>query len=169
MIVLRQGDPAWSKHKLGTSTIGRIGCLATVYAQASRHLRIDENVTPVDVVERGVFHGNGLIQPDTGKRLGIVVSDVTHENAVHRNMRGELLSALLTGVVVVMWVDHDSEKPEGDPEGDHFVLGIGVDGDAVVFADPATGTLERMPIATLECDVGKKRYKLRSVRPLRKA
>lgn len=166
---LRQGDPLWSKHKLGTSTIGRVGCLATVYAQAMRSLGIDDEATPVDVVERGSFVGPSMVQQATARLLGLVADDVTRSTDVHRHMASVLTSALAAGDVVVMHVDHDSSKPDGDPEGDHFVLALHGDLDAIVFADPATGNLERMSLQTLSADVGAKHYLLRSVRPLRAA
>lgn len=168
-MTLRQGDPLWSKHKLGTTTIGKVGCLATAYAEAMRRLGIDDEATPVDVVERGVFRGAAMLQLDTAKALGIVADDVTHAGDVHRKMRDVLVSALADGAVVVMHVDHDSAKPDGDPEGDHFGLALRIEGDVVVFADPATGDEERMSLATLTANVPSKRYQLRSVRPLRRA
>lgn len=166
---LRQGDPQWSKHKLGTSTIGRVGCLATVYAQAMRTLGIDDEATPVDVVERGVFRGAAMLQLDTATRLGIVADDVTHAADVHRSMVAVLAKAMTANSVVVMHVDHDSAKPDGDPEGDHFVLGLRIEDTFVYFADPATGNEERMNLNSLTANVSSKRYQLRSVRPLRRA
>ena len=171
--VLRQADPAWSKKKLGSSTIGRVGCLATVYAQAARALGVDDDCTPVDVVERGVFRGAAMLQADTAKRMGLVADDVTRADDVHRRMRDVLTAALAVGDVVVMHVDHDSSKPDGDPEGDHFVLALRIEGDVIVFADPATGDEERMDLRMLSCSVmwgtRARRYELRSVRPLRAA
>lgn len=169
MKILRQSNPLWSKLALGPSTIGKVGCLATVYAQALIALGINAAATPVDVVGKGSFIRAAMVQQATARLLGLVADDVTHHDDVHRKMVDVLRSAIAEGAVVVMHVDHDSAKPDGDPEGDHFVLGLRIEGDVVVFADPATGSEERMSLSTLTAAVSSKRYQLRSVRPLRAA
>ena len=173
--VLRQADPRWTKLKVGRSrsTMGAVGCLVTCYAQAMRELGVDLDADPRTVLARGVFSGAAMWQQDTAKSLGLVADDVTRVTDVHRVMRTVLTQTLGKGDLVVMHVDHDSTKVKGDVDGDHFVLGLRIEDADVIFADPATGRLERLDSRMLTCPVMwgtvVRPYQVRSVRPLRRA
>ena len=149
--------------RLGSSTVGAVGCLATCYAQAVRHLGIDDDFTPADVVERGAFQGAAMIQATTAGRLGLVAGDVHHVA-----VRSALAAALSSGAVIVMHVDH-----RGDSAADHFVLATSVTGDDVDYADPATGKMATLSLSTLEGSTvwgsTAKTYRVRSVRQLNAA
>lgn len=170
--VLRQGDPRWSKTKVGksTKTIGDVGCLLTVYAQALRDLGVDAEATPFTVGQRAVLKGAGLVQQPTAAALGLVADSLTLVADVLRPTIVDIIvGALAAGAVVVMHVAYASAVAKGDLSGKHFVLAVRNEKGFIRFADPATGVLETMDLGTIAATVGSREYLLRSVRPLRRA
>lgn len=179
MEVLRQADPRWAKKKLGTSTtsIAAAGCLATCYAQALRFLSIDDEATPSEVVDvgnatPGAFLRASIVQPVLSKALGLKASDPVASVQGAQAVRAAIVEGLKHGVVI-LHVDHDSDRAGGDIDGDHFVLAVHVDDDVIVYTDPATGDRGTLGLRTMSGVAGwgspLRRYEVRSARALRTA
>ena len=179
MEVLRQADPRWAKKKLGTSTtsIAAAGCLATCYAQALRSLGVDAEATPSEVVDvgnatKGAFLRASIVQPVLAKALGIAASDPVAAVQGAQAVRAHIVAGLADGVVI-LHVDHDSDRAGGDIDGDHFVLAIGIADDLITYCDPATGGLGSLDLRTMSgmAAWGKplRRYEVRSARALVRA
>jgi hypothetical protein len=184
--VLWQGDKRWGKTKLGEggSTIGKAGCLLTCLAQASRAFAIDAAATPATIQEKALaaggrpFRGPNAITEDVAVANGILVSHRVNEAEGQQLLRETIAKALVSGELVLLHVDHDSERG-GDPDADHWVLGTAIvhgdkaDDDVVVYADPATadeGSLSMRTLSGLTSWAGKPRtYRVRAVRVLKKA
>jgi hypothetical protein len=176
--ILKQKDPLWAKVKLGktTLTVGAAGCLATCYAQALRALGIDETATPATVVAACVtangFLRAGIVQPVLSKALGIHADDVVTAVQTAQVMRAVIVKGLERGVVI-LHVDHDHDRAGGDDDGDHFVLATRIEGDRIYYCDPATGSECWLDLRTMsgmaEWGDPRRRYEVRSARPLRAA
>lgn len=169
--ILAQGDPRWAKARLGEprsgSTIGASGCLLTAWAQALRVLKVDEAATPLTVLAATLERPKGApriwfadqpVQVELGRFFGIAADELVRSPPeLHGLMRKLVLSTLAAGGVVVLHVDR-----HGDGRGDHFVLGVAVDGDDVVYHDPAGGRVGRLVASTLADE----RYTVVSARAL---
>ena len=79
-----------------------------------------------------------------------------------------LIEALKVGLAI-LHVDHDSDRG-GDEAADHFVLARRIEGDRVIYADPATGEEGSLDLRTLSGSAmwgsRTRAYQVRSVRPL---
>ena len=152
---LRQADPRWSHTAIGDSTVGRIGCLATCLTMA--HNAIYGDALGVHdagsiITEPGGFNGNLTLVPGAAKALGL---DATEKERIRGTRKTVPLDAgwkarlaIDGGGLCIVHVDHG-----GGPEGDHFILGFGVDDgiqgdhiedDMILCADPAPGTVVRL-------------------------
>jgi hypothetical protein len=180
--VLRQADPRWGKKKLGTSTtsIAAAGCLATCYAQALRFLGVDDDATPASVVEvgnatRGAFLRASIVQPVLSKALGLKASDPVASVQGAQAVRAHIVAGLDRSApgVVILHVDHDSDRAGGDIDGDHFVLAIDISNDSIHYCDPATGALGSLDLRTMSgmaaWGTTLRRYEVRSARALVRA
>jgi hypothetical protein len=157
---LRQGDPRWRHLQLGLgkSTIGAAGCLLVATCEALTQLGVNGPTRPDDVNTlartRGAFAAGRSGSPPAklARAVGLVVDDrrvraaPTHTTL---QMRDVILEALAAGGRVIAWVDHDSNKANGDAEGDHFVLIARVAEDDVIYIDPTTGEPDRLMSRTL--------------------
>lgn len=153
MTYLRQGDPRWSAFKLGTgtSTIGASGCLITCLCEAARRFGTDPVLDPGELNRRGklanAFRGSSAIIPTLAPCAGLEaprawrVMNADGDGA----LRAAIVGALESDRLAILHVNHDA-----DEAGDHFVLGLKLEGDVVRFADPSSGLEGRINLVTLE-------------------
>lgn len=174
----KQSDPRWATLKLGRSkvSIGRSGCLLTVYAEISRMLELDVNQEPTPItlnkvaIAQNCFIGAGLVQSKLAHALGLDLGDlVTGDDAI----RKELTTVRTSDTVYVVHVDHG-----GSAAGDHFVTGFLVAVDEkdasrnhMLCADPATGGVVTLSLSSLTGPAlwGNKTYRIRSIRVVTKS
>jgi len=168
---LRQADPLWSSVKLGNSkvSIGKSGCLLTLYTEALRVLDVDALATPLTVnkkaIAAGAYIGAGLVQSTLSKALGFNLGPlVVDVDAIKR----ELVTPREHDTLFVIHLDHGGTRAP-----DHFALGLLVDTDRdlLIVADPATGLPCKLSLSTLSGPAGwgNKTYVIRSVRCLTKS
>jgi hypothetical protein len=180
--IFRQADRAWSAIRLGesrSSTIGRSGCLLTIYAQCLVDFDIDKTMTPALLQKRAleahivrtekqkIFIGANIIQPRLAEFCGLTLGDLVRPP----QPKSDVYRAIVTGLHffgrVIVNVDHDEDK-----DGDHFILGRRIENNELVCADPATGAEERIDLTTFEGSARwgdeVKSYRLYSARPIGK-
>lgn len=196
-----QGDPAHASTLLGwgPSTFHGAGCVLMCLVRAAHHLGTRPSLSPIDanklLRDAGCFRrrrADGLLVtatrddggcllhvPSAAAELGLSAPDKgVLRLGVHDapTVRAGLARAVVPGVAL-LWVDHDSDTPLGDPEGDHYVLAFGWDrsGGVVLCDDPATGDVTRLAwpsLAAKNVRWGRKTKDYRSVltvRPITRA
>jgi hypothetical protein len=151
---IRQGDRRWRSDRLGAgaSTIGGAGCLLCCVQEAARQLGTcaDDDPRPLNAagVDLGAFVASGAIVANLATCAGLRCGPrIAGDVAV---MRAVIVQALRSGARVLLHVDHDSTKPGGDDEADHWVLAVALDTRGVVYADPSTGEAGALPTETLQ-------------------
>lgn len=154
--MLRQNDPRWGARPIGASkvTIGRAGCLLTDLAMAKNLYEIasvpPKVITPIEAdaicVSANAYQGALLLVERAAKALGMRAPESERLRCKKGDPRVPALvrEVLLKGGFAVVHVDHDSTLPDGDPEGDHFVLAFrlvkpDVGPEHFECADPAPG------------------------------
>lgn len=159
MKVLRQNDPLWGKTRLGEkgskSTVGAAGCNLLSFVDHLRTMGVDPGATPLTVLERSLaapkrcWRGNMVVLPLLAELYGLDGEELARAPQPAQAMRELLTRTLAAGGRCTLWVDHDSNLPDGDPEGDHFVAARRLEGDRVIFADSATGIEDSVDLRTL--------------------
>lgn len=182
-MTLRQNDQRWGSIMLGDgpSTIGRSGCLLVCVVEAARYFGTRPDLLPPHLNEAarqaGAFVGDKLIVGKAAELVGLDAPADKRMTVADGPLADALLGVLGKGCAVVH-VDHDGQRADGDPEGDHFLLAVKVvhaDGAPphVECCDPATGVLVWLSLPDLEATArwGKvvKRYRAVSVRPIGRA
>ena len=179
MRALWQGDKRWGKAKLGEggSTFGKAGCVVTCLAQAMRQMGVDNEATPLTVQAKAFaaggepFRGPNAITGVVAAANGMVCADRVSEVEGAAAMQLAIGEALVDGTAL-LHVDHDQDRG-GTPEADHWVLAVRLDGDDVVYLDPATADEGRLQLRTLTgpslWDGVPRVYRVRGVRALRRA
>lgn len=191
---LRQADAAWTKDQLGigSSTIGRAGCLLTSLCIAAQQVRDGVDDAPIlpdhaNNLARnaGAFVGSGLIVEKAAPLFGFSAPRIDRVDGDKARLRACLkdLFGVPGGHMALLHVDRDEGAANGDPEADHWILGLRgemvdvydepmlprVSWD-IVCADPATGEECRINVDTLQgtttWGVAKKLFQVRSVQPL---
>lgn len=168
---MRQGDPRWRSEILGDgrSTIGQAGCLLVCIVEAASRMKGGEkDPRPLNTAGRvhRCFSGSGAIVDKLAKVAGLscgprVVGDL-------ELMRAMIVQSLLASSMVLLHVDHDSKRPGGDVEPDHWVLAISIGPSGLIeYADPATGKIGKLDLASLSAPSGWRDARAYSVRGLR--
>lgn len=180
---LYQADAHWSGLTLGKgpSTIGKSGCLLVCLTMAAREFGVRPTLLPPHAnllcLEAGAFDGDALIVHLAAAALDLDAP--LAERIVAPVGSGALIDAvsdaLVGGALAILHVDHDSTRPSGDADADHFILAYQIKGDRVLCYDPAVGRVQlTWPGLQSAGDVvwGPKdfrRYRVMAVRPIRKA
>jgi hypothetical protein len=148
---LRQGgEHAAHKLGVGSSTFGGAGCLLYCLDNA-RHRLTGHPLDPVGLNDLGVandaFIGSGAKTEQLANLAGLSCGPRVEQSV-------EIMSKMLAGYLAtkrlaLLHVDHDSTKPKGDPEADHWVLAHTQAGLTVVYDDPATGEMGGLILSTL--------------------
>jgi hypothetical protein len=176
MTIIRQGNPTWghSPVGIGSSTFGAVGCLVCCIQQAALSL-VDGAITPdprianMRGVDAGAFVGSAAIIDKLAEANHMRCEPKIEGDVV--KLRAVVIQALTAGGKVLLHVDHDSARPKGDPEADHWVLALRLEPSQVVCSDPATGAECRISTVTLDGPSGWKdgrRYVVKGVRVLNK-
>lgn len=180
-MTILQNDRRWGALQLGTgkSTIGRGGCLLCVLTMAVRHLTDRSLLIPPHVnqacIEGDCFTESNLIFDRACRMYGLTSPPAERITLpLMEQSRAPLVDALqkfLRGGLAVIHVDHDSSATNGDPEGDHFLLCVGMDDQSAQCADPALGRTVDLVLPSLTANVEwgrvSKTYRAVSVRPVR--
>ncbi len=175
---LNQADPDFNRPGM---FVGRskkkfiaVGCCETATAQAIRKLGVDGAATPLTVQARCLAVWDGVEGSSTMPfaagsaaayvdRLGNGNGVVVHPkiNLVEAKMVDELTKNLKGGIPVLLLVDHN-----GKPGVDHWLCGLTLEGDDIVYADPDGGCEGRMSRQLLEgwSPSQRHRYKLLGIR-----
>jgi len=174
---VKQGSAGRLKLPGSTLTVAGYGCLLCCWVQALRDLEVDPSATPASVIaatkdltgQARVWFAGLPVQPQLGKAFGLTAGEVVRcPPQPAQVMRQTIADALAVGLVI-LHVDHDSTRG-GDLEGDHFVLGRRLEGDRIVYADPATGEEGSLDLRTLSGAAvwpsGTRAYQVRSARPV---
>lgn len=156
---LRQGDRRWRHLQLGQgkSTIGGAGCLLVTVSEAVHEVTgapLLPDALNAAAVEAGVYKPkrSGVPPADLARFAGLVVDDRRVRAAPRhttQQMRDVILEALAHGGRAIAWVDHDSDKANGDAEGDHFVLFARRAEADLIYIDPMNGEPDRIMARTL--------------------
>lgn len=118
----KQKDPAWGSEKLGSSTIGKVGCLVTSMAMLHTYTT-GEECTPVDMKAKLTFtSGGGLASWDHITDLGYTAE--TCSTSVTAEIMARIYELLCTGRPVVL-----GSKGSGQ----HYVCITGYTGDGKTF------------------------------------
>lgn len=183
-MTLRQNDPRWGSILLGDgpSTIGRSGCLLVCLTESVRLLTDRHDALPPHLNEElrqcDCFLGAALVVHEAARVLNL--ESPRNECVMAPHGSPDLADAVETALAkghALIHVDHDSQREDGDPEGDHFILAVGFakpDGMPmhVECYDPATGIPTWLSWPDLRATVrwGKavKSYRAVSVRPIRR-
>lgn len=147
---MAQGDPEWSRKKLGSKNIGQIGCLLTVYTMAHNYLlNPTYELTPdvaLDVAKpRGGFQGGIIVHNPLAESLGLKFDGFSKNNS-KSGLIGYIENGIAEGNAVSLHVDYRTgpaaaRKPGHDGIGDHWILCIKKDSAGnYICNDPATGT-----------------------------
>jgi len=141
VVPLWQGGAAWGSRKLGfgESTIGKAGCLLTLFTMASNSL-LGTSYTP-DVVNEMLkraqaFTGSNIFPDRAAAALGLVLGERVYSAADARRV---VDAALERGGLAVVHVDHN-----GDGKGDHFILVNGRGAGGYTAADPAPAKIVQL-------------------------
>ncbi len=173
MTVLRQADARWTAHKLGvgSSTFGRAGCLLFCLDNARARIK-GVPLDPVGLNQLGVEHdcfdGSGAFIERLAAQAGLVAGP-RFEQSVDV-MAKALVGYLASGRLILGHVDHDSTKPKGDPEADHWVLIHLLAGQTFIYDDPAFGAQGGLVMSSLTAPSAYRDgrpYALRAFRTLR--
>ena len=180
--VLAQWDDRWGNDRTGGNVGKRsggknraIGCLATAWAQILRDDGVDAEATPTSIalatkdLTPPAWAGALMVQPVLARHFGYDAEEIIRgETQGSKLMRDMLALALQEGHTAILHVDHDASAPGGDEEADHFVKARRIDGDAVIYADPATGDEGPLKLRTLTGTTRwSERVKVYQVRSLR--
>lgn len=148
---LRQGGEHAS-HQLGTgsSTFGKAGCLLYCLDNA-RHRLTGHSLDPVGLNALGVagdcFDGSNAYTEKLAKVAGLKCGPRVDKSV---GLMSSMINAYLaSGRLILGHVDHDSTKPKGDPEADHFILIHTHAGLTYVYDDSATGQMGGLVVGTL--------------------
>ena len=160
--LLRQADHRWAAKQLGkgTFTIGRAGCLLTCLTMAANRLCLSD-LTPVDAdvlcTTAGAFNGSLLVVSKAAEVLGLSAPEAARVRAKpgDPHITNTIRDVLRQDGLAIIHVDHDSTKPTGAPEGDHFVLAFrlvkpDIGPEHYECADPAPGTVVWLDTAKCE-------------------
>lgn len=172
---LRQADDRWRGNRLGlgTSTYGGAACLLMSITDAARHL-LGSDLDPRDLndacVKAGAFVDSGLIVDKAAAIAGLRAGPRVEQPV--GIMSRMVQSYLASGRLLLLHVDHDSAKPKGDPEADHWVWAFEQVGSLVIYGDPATGEpggLDAVMLTGASAWRDKRLYAVRAFRTLTKA
>ncbi len=192
---LCQSDPLWATHVVGLSLVTRYAdaaCLLTVMAEAQRELGIDPAATPVTVQDRAIakWRASGgrqsampfialPLDEKRGREPG--ANAVTVEvGAANRLRIGSRLDVGTVGVAGIRdaiadalaskgraAIHVDTNAADADHNGKHWTLVVRIVGDALIYADPATGEEAPLPTASLAGPSGWKSRRPFAVRGMR--
>ena len=148
---LRQGgECATHQLGLGSSTFGGAGCLLYCLDNA-RHRLTGHALDPVGLNDDGIAHdcfiGSGAKIEALARIAGLSCGPRVEQSV--DVMSKMAASYLASKRLLLLHVDHDSTKPKGDPEADHWVLGHILAGLTVVYDDPAVGEQGGLILSTL--------------------
>ena len=180
---LYQADTHWSGLTLGDgpSTIGKSGCLLVCLTLAARELGALPSLLPPHAnllcLQAGAFSGDALVVHLAAAALDLEapLDDRVKAPIGSGALIDAVSDALTSGALAILHVDHDSNRPAGDVDADHFILAYQIKGDRVLCYDPAVGRVSlTWPGLESAGDVvwGPKdfrRYRVVAVRPIRKA
>lgn len=180
-MTLWQGSPNWRDVKLGkgNATIGRAGCLLVCLTEAIRLLANRSQLLPTTVNDTAIAaeaYVGSLIVLDKAARAYGLTADARDKVELPLSVgnRQPLIDGIkraLGAGLGIIHIDHDSETPGGDVDGDHFILATCVDALGVVCLDPALAKETRLLLPTLTADVKwgavPKHYKALCVRPIK--
>jgi hypothetical protein len=189
--VLKQGDPQWKDRWLGNidgfDTIGRKGCTLTSLAIAARVIGTSDDVTPDELQDEcrakaAFFYQRLLIHvaaPLVGLEAPLRDRRALRDGHTEEDLRRcadhavEALSDVVHRGVAILGVDHDSRKPGGDPDEDHYLCLVrhqkkGPLPPRYLCIDPADGSVVSIDRQTLQGTTRGKTYRVVSVRPVRR-
>ena len=180
---LYQADAHWSGLTLGDgpSTIGKSGCLLVCLTLAARELGALPSLLPPHAnllcLQARAFSGDALVVHLAAAALDVEspVKEVVKAPVGSGALIDAVSDALTANSLAILHVDHDAERPNGDVDGDHFILAYQIKGDRLLCYDPAVGRVQlAWPGLTSVGDVvwgprDFRRYHVVAVRPIRKA
>ena len=168
---MRQGDSRWRSEIVGEGsyTIGQVGCLLVCVAEAAqRMIGAEADPRPLNTAGRvhRAFSGSSAVIERLARAAGLACGPrIAGDVGV---MRAVIMQSLKAKSTVLLHVDHDSARPGGDVEPDHWVLALSVSPDAkIVYADPATGATGNLGASTLSGPSGWRDHRTYAVRAIR--
>lgn len=148
--ILRQGDYPGHKFGTGSSTFAGAGCLLFCI-DGARHRLKGAPLDPVGLNALGVandcFDGSSAFTERLAAQAGLVCGPRFEQSV--SVMAKAAASYIASGRLLLLHVDHDSTKPKGDPEAEHWVLGHLVAGQTLVYDDPTFGKQGGLMLSTL--------------------
>lgn len=144
--IFSQNDPAWKNTRMGSMTIGEIGCLMTDVAMVLN--LYGKRITPPQFLDQlnknGGLSGNYFVWGVVNKlypdiKLGNVVGGLV--DPLTTNQMNTIRSKIDAGYPVIFQIDTMPATAQLD---EHWVLAVDYDGDDFIVADPWDGAVKRI-------------------------